>query len=286
MVLYKLFQRGWTRGFLPILAWRLVFAAVGFGALMGVFHGVLMAGTSAVKLPLLYVLAVLICLPSFYTRNCLFGSRLRLLQMAVAFACATAVNAMMLAALAKVSLLFLITSGSYGFHKLRNDFFRVVGGLYGIWYFVRAMRTAAEAAGQRLRKGVMFIWLLLYAFAVTQLGWTLRPFFGAPNQPFELFRKVRTGNFYENIIQTISEPRKWPTSPPLAPSSDQEGERLSATGNLWGIPGSDRLRFGFFFLPQGPSPILFCLDAFIFPLIRWWTLVSCQWGNNEFTYSS
>ncbi len=52
----------------------------------------------------------------------------------------------------------------------------------------------------------MFVRLLLYAFVGTQLGWTLRPFFGAPNQPFELFRKGRTGNFYENIIQTISKP--------------------------------------------------------------------------------
>ncbi len=87
-----------------------------------------------------------------------------------------------------------------------NVFFCAVGGLCGIWYFVRAMRTAAEASGRRLRKGVMFIWLLLYAFVGTQLGWTLRPFFGAPNHPFELLREGRVGNFYENIIQTISGP--------------------------------------------------------------------------------
>lgn len=206
--LRELFHPGRTGGFLPVLAWRLVFAAAVFGAVMGGFHSVLMAGTSAVKLPLLYVLAVLICLPSFYTSNCLFGSRLSFLQVAAAFACATAVNAVMLAALAPVSLFFLVTSGSYEFHKLLNVFFCAVGGLCGIWYFVRAMRTAAAASGQRLRKGVMFVWLLLYAFVGTQLGWTLRPFFGAPNQPFEILRKGRFGNFYEDIIQTISEPGK------------------------------------------------------------------------------
>ncbi|MDP8235094.1 MAG: hypothetical protein P9M08_01795 [Candidatus Erginobacter occultus] len=204
--LREMFQPGRTGGFLPVLTWRIIFAAAVFGAVMGGFHSVLMAGTSAVKLPLLYVLAVLICLPSFYTSNCLFGSRLSFLQVAAAFACATAVNAVMLAALAPVSLFFLVTSGSYGFHKLLNVFFCAVGGLCGIWYFVRAMRTAAEASGQRLRKGVMFIWLLLYAFVGTQLGWTLRPFFGAPGQPFEFIRKGRISNFYENIIQTISEP--------------------------------------------------------------------------------
>lgn len=51
-----------------------------------------------------------------------------------------------LAALAPVSLVFLITSGSYEFHKLLNVFFCAVGGLCGIWYFVRAMRTTAEAS--------------------------------------------------------------------------------------------------------------------------------------------
>lgn len=206
--LRELFRPGRTALFLPALTWRLILAAALFGAVMGLFHSALMAGSSAIKLPLLYLLAVLICLPSFYTSNCLFGSRLSILQVTMAFTCATAVNAVMLAALAPVSLFFLVSSGSYEFHKLLNVFFCLVGGLCGIWYFVRAMRAAAAASGRRLRRGVMLIWLLLYAFVGTQLGWTLRPFFGAPGQPFELFRKGRVGNFYENIFQTVSGPEK------------------------------------------------------------------------------
>jgi hypothetical protein len=37
-------------------------------------------------------------------------------------------------------------------------------------------------------------WLIVYAFVGTQLARTLRPFFGAPALPFELFRKLE-GNF-------------------------------------------------------------------------------------------
>jgi hypothetical protein len=38
----------------------------------------------------------------------------------------------------------------------------------------------------------------------TQLAWTLRPFFGRPNSPFELFREMQ-GNFYLDIFQALGE---------------------------------------------------------------------------------
>ncbi|MHC5829976.1 MAG: actin-binding WH2 domain-containing protein, partial [Nostoc sp.] len=37
----------------------------------------------------------------------------------------------------------------------------------------------------------------------SQLGWTLRPFFGTPDSVFQLFRE-REGNFYLSVIQAIS----------------------------------------------------------------------------------
>jgi len=194
---------GKTGQYLPKLIWRLVLFSAIFGAVMGLYHNVLMAGTSAIKLPLLYVLTVLICLPSFYTTNCLFGSRLSFMQVAMAFTCASTVNAIVIASLAPVSLFFLITSGSYIFHKLLNVFFCILGGLIGIIYFIRSMRIVAETSGLSVRRGIMIIWLLLYAFVGTQLAWTIRPFFGAPGLKFELIRKGRVSNFYENLYKTI-----------------------------------------------------------------------------------
>lgn len=46
------------------------------------------------------------------------------------------------------------------------------------------------------------LWLLLYAFVGTQLAWTLRPFFGAPGEEFELVREIG-GNFYTNVFQSL-----------------------------------------------------------------------------------
>ncbi|WP_328460652.1 hypothetical protein OHA21_30375 [Actinoplanes sp. NBC_00393] len=49
---------------------------------------------------------------------------------------------------------------------------------------------------------LLYIWILLFGFVGTQLAWTLRPFFGSPDKPFQLFRSIG-GTFYADIFQTI-----------------------------------------------------------------------------------
>jgi hypothetical protein len=49
---------------------------------------------------------------------------------------------------------------------------------------------------------LLYIWILLFGFVGTQLGWTLRPFFGSPGEPFALFRHI-SGTFYSDIFSTI-----------------------------------------------------------------------------------
>ncbi len=50
--------------------------------------------------------------------------------------------------------------------------------------------------------GLLYIWILLFGFVGTQLAWTLRPFFGSPGEPFQVFREI-DGNFYVDIVRTI-----------------------------------------------------------------------------------
>ena len=58
-------------------------------------------------------------------------------------------------------------------------------------------------AGQRpASMTLLYIWILLFGFVGTQLAWTLRPFFGDPGQPFELFRDI-SGTFYSDILNTL-----------------------------------------------------------------------------------
>jgi hypothetical protein len=49
---------------------------------------------------------------------------------------------------------------------------------------------------------LLYIWILLFGFVGTQLAWTLRPFFGSPDEPFQVFRHLE-GTFYEDIFRTI-----------------------------------------------------------------------------------
>ena len=51
---------------------------------------------------------------------------------------------------------------------------------------------------------LLYVWILLFGFVGTQLAWTLRPFFGDPDRPFALFRKIE-GTFYMDVIRTIGD---------------------------------------------------------------------------------
>ena len=69
--------------------------------------------------------------------------------------------------------------------------------------------AAGSAAGSAHRPGqrpasmtLLYIWIALFGFVGTQLGWTLRPFFGSPGRPFAIFRPIE-GTFYGDIFETI-----------------------------------------------------------------------------------
>ena len=64
-------------------------------------------------------------------------------------------------------------------------------------------KAPQPAAGDRPASMLLlYIWILLFGFVGTQLAWTLRPFFGDPGQPFELFRDIN-GTFYSDILSTL-----------------------------------------------------------------------------------
>lgn len=63
--------------------------------------------------------------------------------------------------------------------------------------------TPQPAAGERpASMTLLYIWILLFGLVGTQLAWTLRPFFGSPDVPFELFRDI-SGTFYADILSTL-----------------------------------------------------------------------------------
>lgn len=201
-----------------------------YGIVLGLSHSWLQALSSAVKLPLLFVLTIAICLPSLYLFNLVFGSRLSVRQALSIVLTSTTVIAMLTLAFAPISLFFLLSAPNYEFFKLLNVAILTLTGFVGLTFLVDGMRYLNNTALQPLQGQMLpaepkleaseprqtnlptmvkpvsmkliYFWVILFGFVGTQLAWTLRPFFGDPMGEFALFRPIE-GNFYVNLIGTF-----------------------------------------------------------------------------------
>lgn len=93
----------------------------------------------------------------------------------------------------------------YSFYLLLNVVIFAMTGMFGVSFLYQAMRPVAQSetdTNVQLRSTVLRFWLGLYGFVGSQLGWTLRPFFGSPGA-FELFRP-REGNFWTGVLDAIA----------------------------------------------------------------------------------
>ena len=177
-----------------------------YGAVMGSTHSLWQAMSSAVKLPVLFLATLIICAPTLYFFNVLFGSSQSLTQNVALILTAITVTAVLLLSFAPITLFFLLTTRQYQFFKLLNVIIFAISGVMGVLFLSQGMRVVAGdgSEGERSRRWVLRLWMFLYAFVGSQLAWTIRPFIGAPSIPFELFRQLG-GNFYTNIFASIGE---------------------------------------------------------------------------------
>lgn len=186
-----------------------VIAAISFaiyGAIIGSQHSLLQAISSAIKLPILFLLTAAICMPTLFIFSSFFGSKRSLLQNFVLLAMGTAMIGVAMVGFAPITVFFSITSRNYEFFKLLNVGFFAIAGILGVLFFYRmyGQLTDENPTTAGSRKTFLLLWLLLYALVGTQLGWTLRPFFGSPGLPFEVVRQVG-GNFYLDILHSLGQ---------------------------------------------------------------------------------
>lgn len=183
-----------------------IFFAI-YGAIIGSSHSFAQALSGAIKLPAFYLLTLIICFPTLFFFNVLFGSRSSFHQHFVVLMTAVSVISVLLFSFAPVTLFFLITAPqAYQFFKILNVFIFGITGAFGVKFLYEGIQLLSQQdeVGKKTRTTILRSWLLLYAFVGMQLGWFLRPFFGAPDTKFELFRAVQ-GNFYLDIVAAISE---------------------------------------------------------------------------------
>ncbi len=178
-----------------------------YGIIIGASHSWAQALSGAIKLPAFYLLTLIICFPTLFFFSVLFGSRSSIQQHFAVLLTSVSVISVLLFSLAPVTLFFLITTpDSYQFFKLLNVLIFAITGIFGVKFLYEGMQLLSQQdeVGKKTRTTILRSWLLLYGFVGMQLGWFLRPFFGAPGSKFELFRAVK-GNFYLDIVAAISE---------------------------------------------------------------------------------
>jgi hypothetical protein len=176
-----------------------------YGGVMGASHSILQALSSAVKLPILFIVTLIICTPSLYFFNLLFGSRQTLPQHISLILTAMTTTAVLLLSFAPVTFFFLITTDQYQFFKLLNVAFFAIAGSMGVLFLRQGKRALSEADspdGAQTRRIIFLLWIVLYAFVGSQMAWTLSPFMGDPGLPFVIVAQ-RGGNFYSDVINSL-----------------------------------------------------------------------------------
>lgn len=211
-----------------------------YGACMGSF-GIAQKGIAAVpqliattgKVPLLFLLTLIVTFPSLYVFNALVGSRLTLASTLRLIVAAMAIMLAVLSSLGTIVAFFSVSTNDYYFMLLLNVLVFSVSGLLGMKFLLHTLHRLtivqdAEDFAARATEAqpptptpqgaldkmndhaigsnvttIFRIWIVVFGLVGAQMGWVLRPFIGAPNVNFALFRG-RDSNFFEAVLNTLA----------------------------------------------------------------------------------
>lgn len=188
-----------------------------FGAAMGLTSGLPWMLASLVKLPLLFLTSLGICLPTLYYSSLLVGGRLTFSQTVAVLLTALTVTSTLNLGFALISLFFRFSGSGYAFVVVLDVLMLAVSGSAGLIFLIQGALYLEQgdppehvnfwrwlrfffAGGARSL--VLMSWIGIFGVVGTQMGWTLRPFFGAPGTSFVLLRPVE-GTFYQAFLDIL-----------------------------------------------------------------------------------
>jgi hypothetical protein len=197
-----------------------------YGLFMGLYAvmrggpgAALQIASTAVKVPLLFLLTLAVTFPSLYVFSALAQSPLSLVSTLRLLLAAVTVNVALLASFGPITGFFTLSTESYSFMVVLNVVFFALAGAVGLSFLERALKgffgtpagsTGPQTLGPIVRgpgtdnpaRTVFRIWTLIFAVVGAQMGWVLRPFIGAPNAPFQWFRN-RQSNFFVAFVEAL-----------------------------------------------------------------------------------
>lgn len=192
------------------LKWLFAFVlcfGIFYGALMGTFSGLAPGRVqqllfSGLKVPLLLLVTFGLCLPSFFVVNTIAGLRDDFGQALQAVVATQACLAIVLAALAPLTVLFYLSCGDYSLAVAWNG---VMFAVASVTAQIVVRRYYAPLIRREPRHRLMlYAWFFFYVFVGIQMGWVLRPFIGDPNSPVVFLRREAWGNAYVVVGRLIA----------------------------------------------------------------------------------
>ena len=192
---------------------------------------------SAVKVPALFFLTLVVTLPSLYVFNALVGSRLSFGSLVRLLVAALGVMLALQASFGTIVIFFSLSTTSYPFMVLLNVALFAVSGFLGLGFLLQTLhrlslvRQIAEPAEvlnaepppldapplatpgaldpvrrapDQSVKNVFRMWVIVFGLVGAQMGWVLRPFVGHPRADFAFFRE-RKENFFQAVVTKVGE---------------------------------------------------------------------------------
>lgn len=162
---------------------------------------------SAIKVPLLLIVTLVVAIPSFFVINTLMGLRDDFHSSIRAIVSAQAGLTIILASLLPLTIFSYISLSylpvSYQTGVLFN------AGMFGLasvsaQLLLRRYYRSLVAKNKRHRLMVR-LWIFVYAFVGIQAAYVLRPFIGSPNEPTTFFRRESFQNAYVKIWEMLTQ---------------------------------------------------------------------------------
>ncbi len=188
--------------------WRLTLLFIGltflYGIVMGFYSGFLQAITAGIKVPVLFLLSLLICFPAFFVLQFILGSKMQLSHMTVIILSGFVLTGAIMVSFAPIIVLFVLTGGNYYFLQLLHIAVFVIAGIFGMKTVLDALKYSCEQKNVYPKIGVEIFkfWVVILAFVGIQLAWNMQPFLAEKTEGYSLFKKYK-GNFYTAVIYSI-----------------------------------------------------------------------------------
>ena len=118
-------------------------------------RSLLQTGAAMVKVPLLFLMTLIVTFPSLYVFNALVGSQLRLMAVLKLLVASLAVNLAVLASMGPIVAFFSACTPNYSFIVLLNVVVFALAGCLGLVFLVQTLNRLTEAQRGNLPPGTL-----------------------------------------------------------------------------------------------------------------------------------